>query len=511
LLKPAIHVLVALVLLLTVTSRPAPLLAAPDFCAPGETASFSFGFAHLKELLGQTMGQPIECEHANPDNGDTLQQTSTGLSFYRKATNTPTFTDGWNHWAWTFRGLVYWTGSDIDPPGTATAAEPIESTPTTTTIDAGAPVLSVAELAAANRGAIVRVDMAESCGSGFIVNSEGYLVTNEHVVTTSNEVSVRMDGDVIVAGTVIARDATHDIALVKIASGSHPTVSIGSSDDVSLGADLTIMGHPLCSPNVTVTTGILSSRATLDGLDFIQTDATVNPGNSGGAAFDSRGALIGIPVFKFVGELIENTNFLIPMNRVRPAVDSWIEQHHAGTLAPTNPPSSEPPGLTLVYSRDEIFCANGAAGVGETVPIAQLADFVISYTVAQRGSGNTGISFRAADPNMVSAWHVIEMSEGFYFLGAPSIVIDIAYSWWDGVQWQRQTTNSGLIPRSGAYRVEIQVLGDVADVWINGEHAARMANVGRLDGGNHLGLYCANFSNAPPTLALFSNIELWSY
>ena len=264
LLKPAIRLLVALVLLLTVTASPAPLLAAPEFCAPGETPQFRFGFAFLSSRLGKTMGDPIECEHANPDNGDTLQQTSTGLSFYRKATNTPTFTDGWNHWAWTFQGLVYWTGSDVDPPGTATAAEPIESTPTTTSIDPGAPVLSVAELAAANRGAVVRVDVGCGCGSGFIVNSEGYLVTNEHVVTTSNEVSVRMDGDVIVAGTVIARDATHNIALIKIASGSLPTVSIGSSDDVSLGSALTIMGHPLCSENVTVTQGFLSSRVTVD-------------------------------------------------------------------------------------------------------------------------------------------------------------------------------------------------------------------------------------------------------
>lgn|GEM_PF-2519812 len=231
----------------------------------------------------------------------------------------------------------------------------------------------------------MRVDVGGGCGSGFIVNSEGYLVTNEHVVTTSNEVSVRMDGDVILAGTVIARDATHDIALIKIGSGSHPTVSIGSSDEVALGGALIIMGHPLCSPNVTVTTGILSSRATLDGLDFIQTDATVNPGNSGGAAFDSRGALIGIPVFKFVGELIENTNFLIPMNRVRPAVDSWIEQHRAGTLGATTAPEGAPAvtgNPVLVHERDSLFC--GIAGVSwwvESVPLFQADNFIMQFDV----------------------------------------------------------------------------------------------------------------------------------
>ena len=63
------------------------------------------------------MGEPLECEHGNPDNGDTLQQTTTGLAFYRQYTSTPTFTNGWDHWAWTASGLVYWVGNSIDPPG----------------------------------------------------------------------------------------------------------------------------------------------------------------------------------------------------------------------------------------------------------------------------------------------------------------------------------------------------------------------------------------------------------
>ena len=104
-------------------------VAASNYCGPGETPGFRFGFAHLKSLLGPTMGEPLECERANAENGDTLQQTTKGLSFYRKATNTPTFTDGWNHWRWTADGLVYWTGDSVDPPGTATPAEAPEGSP----------------------------------------------------------------------------------------------------------------------------------------------------------------------------------------------------------------------------------------------------------------------------------------------------------------------------------------------------------------------------------------------
>jgi hypothetical protein len=119
------------------------VVRATDYCGPGETPQFRFGFAHLKSLLGSTMGEPLECEHANPENGDSLQQTTTGLSFYRKSTNTPTFTDGWHHWAWTSDGLVYWTGAAVDPPGTIVPSNP---PPTPTMLPTGnAPIASIDE------------------------------------------------------------------------------------------------------------------------------------------------------------------------------------------------------------------------------------------------------------------------------------------------------------------------------------------------------------------------------
>lgn len=129
-LKSAVRLLVALGLMLTVAARAAPLLAAPEYCAPGESPEFRFGFAFLRSQLGETMGQPVECEHGNPANGDTLQNTTTGLAFYRRYTNTPTFTDGWNHWAWTSAGLVYWEGSSIDPPGVIVPTPTPSPTPT---------------------------------------------------------------------------------------------------------------------------------------------------------------------------------------------------------------------------------------------------------------------------------------------------------------------------------------------------------------------------------------------
>ena len=86
------------------------------FCDPGKSPAFVFGFKDLRDAVGDAMGNPTECEHAEATTGDSHQATTTGLSFYRKRSNTPTFTNGFDHWALTRDGLVTWTGSSIDPP-----------------------------------------------------------------------------------------------------------------------------------------------------------------------------------------------------------------------------------------------------------------------------------------------------------------------------------------------------------------------------------------------------------
>jgi hypothetical protein len=87
-------------------------------CDP-QQPSFVYGFAALKLRIGPVMGEPLECERPVHANGDTHQRTSTGLAYYRKGSNIPTFTTGWDHWALTKEGLVYWAGDVVDPPGTA--------------------------------------------------------------------------------------------------------------------------------------------------------------------------------------------------------------------------------------------------------------------------------------------------------------------------------------------------------------------------------------------------------
>jgi hypothetical protein len=88
---------------------PAPFELAP-FCEAGQVPLFAFGFARLASALGPVMGEPIACEHGNPENGDTLQETTTGLAYYSISSNTPEFTDGYTHWAFTPEGeFIAWT------------------------------------------------------------------------------------------------------------------------------------------------------------------------------------------------------------------------------------------------------------------------------------------------------------------------------------------------------------------------------------------------------------------
>ena len=97
---------------------PVPTLSAVDLatsCTAGQSPQFSGGFAALQDQLGEAMGQPLECEHPDSVSGDTLQRTTTGLAFYRKSSNTPTFTDGTTHWALTPDGVQTWASDSIDP------------------------------------------------------------------------------------------------------------------------------------------------------------------------------------------------------------------------------------------------------------------------------------------------------------------------------------------------------------------------------------------------------------
>jgi serine protease Do len=141
-------------------------------------------------------------------------------------------------------------------------------------------------------------------GSGFIVTSDGYLLTNNHVVADAQRVTVGLSDRRIFPGHVIGRDPSTEVALVKIDASSLPTLPLGNDSTVQVGDQVLAVGNPL-GLNFTVTQGIISAKGRagpLSGLfasryaivDFLQTDAVINPGNSGGPLIDMHGRVIGI-------------------------------------------------------------------------------------------------------------------------------------------------------------------------------------------------------------------------
>lgn len=168
-------------------------------------------------------------------------------------------------------------------------------------------------------------------GSGVIVASDGYIITNYHVVKEADEIKVLMSDKKEYAGKVIGSDPKTEISVVKIEAAGLPTISWGNSDMLQVGEVVLAVGNPY-GLNQTVTMGIVSAlgRANIgiaDYEDFIQTDAAINPGNSGGALVNVKGELVGIntAIYSTSGGY-QGIGFAIPSNMVRSVMDSLIKK-----------------------------------------------------------------------------------------------------------------------------------------------------------------------------------------
>ena len=136
-------------------------------------------------------------------------------------------------------------------------------------------------------------------GSGVIISKDGYIVTNNHVIDKADVISVKLNDGREYKGRIIGTDASTDLALVKIEGEDLPTIPVGDSDQLKIGEWVLAVGNPFNMAS-TVTAGIVSAKARSLGVynngveSFIQTDAAINQGNSGGALVNARGELVGI-------------------------------------------------------------------------------------------------------------------------------------------------------------------------------------------------------------------------
>lgn len=176
-----------------------------------------------------------------------------------------------------------------------------------------------------------------SGGSGVIISTDGYIVTNNHVVENSTKLRVKLNDGRTFEARKIGTDPATDVALIKVEAENLPTLAFGSSDALRLGEWVLAIGSPFDLQS-TITAGIVSAKARqLDVIpddfrleSFIQTDAAVNPGNSGGALVNARGELVGInTVIKSSTGSYIGYSFAVPESIVRKVVDdlkavSWI-------------------------------------------------------------------------------------------------------------------------------------------------------------------------------------------
>ena len=137
----------------------------------------------------------------------------------------------------------------------------------------------------------------EATGSGVIISSDGYIVTNNHVVAGADQLTVTLNDNSEYSAKIIGTDETTDLALIKVNAKDLPTLPIGDSDALKVGEWVLAVGNPF-NLNSTVTAGIVSAKARSLGANgvesFIQTDAAINAGNSGGALVNTKGELVGI-------------------------------------------------------------------------------------------------------------------------------------------------------------------------------------------------------------------------
>jgi serine protease Do len=169
-----------------------------------------------------------------------------------------------------------------------------------------------------------------SLGSGVIVDTSGYILTNYHVIKGADEIKVKLYDKRVFDGTVIGFDAKTDIAVVKIKADGLRAIKWGDSDKLKVGETVISIGNPY-GLNLTVTSGIVSAtgRANVgisDYEDFIQTDAAINPGNSGGPLVNVKGELVGIntAIFSTTGGY-QGIGFAIPSNMAKVVMDNLIK------------------------------------------------------------------------------------------------------------------------------------------------------------------------------------------
>jgi serine protease Do len=177
-----------------------------------------------------------------------------------------------------------------------------------------------------------RVYEGQGTGSGIIIDNQGHIVTNNHVVDGAQEMTVILHDGKELEATLVGRDPQTDLAVIKVNPANLTIAELGDSSKLEVGELAVAIGSPMGTEYAgSVTAGIISglNRKVSVGdnsIKLIQTDAAINPGNSGGALVNSEGKVIGINTIKFAETTVEGMGFAIPINEAKPIIQEIISK-----------------------------------------------------------------------------------------------------------------------------------------------------------------------------------------
>jgi len=195
--------------------------------------------------------------------------------------------------------------------------------------------LDVAQIIAKVEPAVVAVttdggpDNGGAAGTGFVITSDGYIATNNHVIEGANKISVAFNDGTTKAADLVGHDPSTDLAVLKVSDTALPAVTLGDSDKVQVGDDVVAIGNALAlEGGLSVTQGIISGTNRQVSTDagsqlfgMLQTDAAINPGNSGGPLVNAQGQVIGINTAIANPSEAQNIGFAIPVSAAKPIID----------------------------------------------------------------------------------------------------------------------------------------------------------------------------------------------
>lgn len=175
---------------------------------------------------------------------------------------------------------------------------------------------------------VVLIETSRGSGSGIIISQTGYVLTAAHVVTGFSSANITLVSGERYSSTVIARNATRDIAIIKITSPrtNFPEAVLGSSGNISVGEEVVAAGYPLNLRGLPFfTVGTVSHLGAEADLNYIYTPASINAGNSGGPLFNFKGQVIGVIVAKYVSTSVEGIGLAIPIDETKTLIQNSIK------------------------------------------------------------------------------------------------------------------------------------------------------------------------------------------